>query len=153
MEIASNLHDLAKRELTAEVIRSFGEARLKVTGTSMLPSVLPGDVLIIRRRSGAELRVGQIILCYRDQAFIAHRLVAKLDDAFITRGDSLPYHDPPFRDVDILGEVTSILRDGRTASMRPLWWHRSVSWISQRSTLCTRIMLRLQRSAGLSWAR
>src|SRR6266568_2706456 len=34
-----------KGELFLEVLRTFGSARLRVTGTSMLPSIWPGDIL------------------------------------------------------------------------------------------------------------
>ena len=47
------LLDEATHDLDAQVIRQFGELRLKVTGASMLPSVWPGDVLTVRRRSPA----------------------------------------------------------------------------------------------------
>ena len=53
MELAGELQDEAKHDLAAEVLRQFGEVRLKVTGASMLPSVWPGDVLTVRRRSPA----------------------------------------------------------------------------------------------------
>src|SRR6266568_848730 len=38
-----------KGELFLEVLRTFGSARLRVTGTSMLPSIWPGDILEVDR--------------------------------------------------------------------------------------------------------
>ena len=144
--------DAVKRDLTADVIRQFGEGQLKVTGTSMLPSVWPGDVITVRRRTAAALPLGQIILCYRNNPFIAHRLIGKRDDCLITRGDSLSYEDPPFRDAEVLGEVISILRNGRPVASPSAWWLRVGSSMARHSELCTRIMLRLQRSSRMSWA-
>ena len=69
MDLAGELYDAAKRDLAAEVIRQFGEVRLRVNGASMLPSVWSGDVLTVRRRSAAELLPGRIVLCYRNGAF------------------------------------------------------------------------------------
>jgi signal peptidase I len=149
MNLTADLQNMAKRDLVAEVARQFGEVRLKVTGTSMLPSVWPGDILTVRRRSAGELLPGQIVLCYRNQGFVGHRLVAKRGDALITRGDSLPYEDRPFRDDEVLGEVVSILRDGRSVDPSPAWWHGAGSWILRHSELCTRVLLRLRR---LAWA-
>jgi signal peptidase I len=151
MDFAS-LQDEVKRDLTADVIRQFGEARFKVTGTSMLPSVWPGDVITVRRQSAAELSLGQIVLCYRNQAFVAHRVVGERDEGLITRGDSLPYDDPPFSESEVLGAVVSIVRNGRPVEPPSAWWLCVGSAIVRHSDLCTRIMLRLQRSSRMSWA-
>lgn len=144
MDLAVEFQTAAKRDLIAEVAREFGEVRLKVTGTSMLPSVWPGDILTVSRRSAAELVPGQIVLCYRNRAFVAHRLVAKRGDSVITRGDSLPHQDRPFRDDEVLGEVVSILRDGRPVHLSTTWWCCAAAWILRHSDLCTRLVLRLR---------
>lgn len=149
MNLTADLQNMAKRDLVAQVARQFGEVRLKVTGTSMLPAVWPGDILTVRRKSAAEMLPGQIVLCYRNHGFVAHRLVAKCGDGFVTRGDSLPYEDRPFRDDEVLGEVVSILREGRPVDPSPAWWHSAGSWILRHSELCTRMLLRLRRPA---WA-
>jgi hypothetical protein len=117
----------------------------------MLPSVWPGDVLTVRRRSPAELLPGRIVLCYRDQGFVAHRLIGRQGDRILTRGDSHLWDDPPFGEDEVLGEVVSILRNGRTVALTPAWWHRIFSWTVRHSELCTRIVLRLRRSINLSW--
>jgi signal peptidase I len=149
MTRATELRNAVKRDLTAEVIRQFGEVRLKVTGTSMLPSLWPGDEITVLRQSAAGLTLGQVVLCYRNQAFTAHRLMAKRDDVVVTRGDTLSYEDPPFRDGEVLGAVVSIVRSGRPAALSSAGWHRVISWIVRHSELCTRILLRMQR---LAWA-
>jgi signal peptidase I len=146
------LLDEARHDLVAEVLRQFGEVRLKVNGASMLPAVWPGDVLTIRRRSPAELLPGRILLCYRDQGFVAHRMVGKRGDRLITRGDSHLREDAPFSNEEVLGEVVSILRNGHLIDPAPIWWHRLFSWILCHSDLCTRILLRLRKSSRLSWA-
>jgi signal peptidase I len=152
MELALELPDEAKHDLAAEVLRQFGEVRLKVNGASMLPSVWPGDVLTVRRRSPAELLPGRIVLCYRDQGFVAHRLIGRQGNRILTRGDSHLRDDPPFADEDVLGEVVSILRNGHPVALTPAWWHRGFSWIMRHSDLSIRIVLRLRRSINLSWA-
>jgi signal peptidase I len=153
MEWTGQTCDDAKRDLTADVIRQFGEARLKVTGASMLPSVWPGDVITVRRKSAADLIPGQIVLCYRDRKYLAHRLIAKRDQYFFTRGDSLSYDDPPFRENEVLGEVCSIQRNGREVALSTSWWHSGASWIVRHSDLCSRVLPRLLSLRGPSWAR
>jgi hypothetical protein len=138
------LRDAAKHRLVVELIRQFGEVRLRVTGTSMLPAVWPGDILTVHRRDAAELSPGQIVLCYREQGFVAHRLVGKHAGHLITRGDCLPYEDPPFREDEILGQVVTVLRNGRSVDPSRNWWSSAASWILRRSDLCARLTLRLR---------
>jgi signal peptidase I len=139
------LQNVAKRDLAAEIVRQFGEVRLKVTGTSMLPSVWPGDILTVQRRRSNDIQTGEVVLCYRNQGFVAHRLVDRRGAQFITRGDSMPQPDPPFSEDEILGPVIGILRKGRAINPSPNWWYCAASWILRHSDLCTRILLRLKR--------
>jgi hypothetical protein len=145
MDAPTNLRDAVKRNLVADVVRSFGRVRLKVTGTSMLPSVWPGDILIVSQCNAADLSPGQIVLCYRNHELVAHRLVGKRDNCLMTRGDSLLWKDRPFRDDEVLGEVISILRDGRWVDPSPAWWHGAGCWILRRSQLSARVLLGLKR--------
>lgn len=151
MDMAGEVHDAAKRELAAQVVRQFGEVRLQVSGASMLPSIWPGDVLTVRRRSVAEMLPGQVALCYRDGGFVAHRVIGRRGDELITRGDSHTFEDSPFSSDHVLGEVVSIRRGDRSVSLSPGGWHRAGSWMAARSEVCTRMLLRLQRLQRLSW--
>jgi hypothetical protein len=45
-------------QLFLEILKSSGQARLAVTGTSMLPTIWPGDILEVRRQSVAEIAPG-----------------------------------------------------------------------------------------------
>ena len=54
-----------KGELFRETLKAFGQARLAVTGTSMLPTIWPGDVVEVRRESVAEISAGDVVLCAR----------------------------------------------------------------------------------------
>ena len=145
MDARADLRDAVKRNLVADVARSFGQVRLKVTGTSMLPAVFPGDVLTVSRCSGAELCAGQIILCFRGGALVAHRLVRKTGGQFLTRGDSLYNFDRPFHEHEILGRAVSIMRNGRQVDWNSAWWHGAACFLLRRSELCVRLLLRWKR--------
>ena len=134
-----------KLELAADLVRRFGEVQFRVTGTSMLPAVWPGDFLTVRRRSVSQLQPGRIVLCYRDQGFVAHRVVGKRGDCLITRGDRLPCQDRPFHAEEVLGEVVTVARRGRSINPSPNAWYCAAAWILRHSELCTRIVLRLRR--------
>ena len=133
MEPAVQVGEALRCQLAEEVLCLAGELRLRVTGTSMLPSVWPGDILHIRRQDAAESLPGHIVLVRRQGRLCAHRVVKKISKEgqpyWITRGDSLPDDDPPVSGQELLGRVTCILR-GRSrpiwidASQGPSWWAR-----------------------------
>ena len=145
MDVQSDAHEAVKRKLVADVARSFGQVRLKVTGSSMLPAVWPGDIVTVSRCNPSEISPGQIVLCFRDGELVAHRLTGKSVDGFITRGDSLCHYDRPFREDEILGEVVSIHRDGRQVDPSPAWWHGAGRFLLRRSQLSARVLLGLKR--------
>jgi len=110
-------------DLAGEVVRTFGEVRLRVFGTSMVPCVLQGDLISVQRAKLSEISPGEIVLYLRDGGLFVHRVVARagsLDDpCLVTRGDRLSYNDPLVSSSELLGRVTSIQTgDGR--------WNREV---------------------------
>jgi signal peptidase len=103
-------------ELVAEVVRTFGGIRLRVTGTSMLPAVRPGDVLTIGRVRLEEISPGELVLARRSTRLFAHRVrgYARSHEPYLTtRGDRLPHDDPPVFRSDLVGKVTALERNGR----------------------------------------
>lgn len=118
-----------KLELAEEVVRGGGTFRLRAWGTSMLPSIWPGDLLTIQQTDPGEVAPGDVLFVVREGRAIAHRLV-EWQQGFegllcITRGDALPYVDPPVVASAMLGRVSRICRGGR--SFAP---SREVSWAS-----------------------
>jgi signal peptidase I len=115
-QIFDDSHAL-KCELAGEVLRSSGTLRLQVTGWSMLPSVWPGDTLVVERANSNAVSEGDIVLFGRDRRLFAHRVVAKRsqpEESFVvTRGDAMPATDSPVSDDELLGRVCFIVRDGR----------------------------------------
>jgi len=113
MPFLTESREAHKLELAVEVLRSSGAICLQAFGTSMLPSIWPGEVLRIENRSGKEIVPGDIVLVARDRRFVVHRLIEKHDSHWITRGDSLPQNDAPVTDVQVLGKVSAIHRMSR----------------------------------------
>ncbi|HYB90313.1 MAG TPA: S24/S26 family peptidase [Candidatus Binataceae bacterium] len=115
-KVNPELRDRIGCELVAEALRLSGEIRLQVTGTSMLPSVWPGDVLLVRGGGDSVPSIGQIVLFLRDGRLFAHRVVARSDAggraSVVTRGDAVPQCDAPIPGSEVLGSVAGILRDG-----------------------------------------
>src|SRR5271170_6724228 len=97
-------------ELAGEVVRTFGRVRVRVTGTSMIPAVWPGDVLVVERRAVERIERGEIAVAERDGRLLAHRVIGGRADAggarggsgaagamLTTHGDSLLAADEPLR--------------------------------------------------------
>jgi signal peptidase I len=108
--------------LADEIVRTFGGVRLRVFGTSMVPSILPGDVVSIRQASLQDISVGDVVVFLRMGRLFVHRVVDRkvpgtvglsADWRLITRGDRLRHNDPPVSSPELLGRVVSIERDNR----------------------------------------
>ena len=135
----------------AKTLNSAGVFYLRVFGASMLPTVWPGDVLVVHPVKLEAVETGEILLYSRDHQLIAHRAVARNEQngepVLITRGDSLRVSDPPVRSPQVVGRIAFILRGNST--LRPARTlgpaARIIAWLAQRSTLFLRILLRLLR--------
>jgi signal peptidase I len=115
LEKASGGAHTVKCELSGEVLASSGTLRLRVTGSSMLPTVWPGNTLLIERANSEDVSEGDIVLFGRDRRLFVHRVVRKIteDSKILTRGDAMPRLDPPVVDRDLMGKVVFIQREGR----------------------------------------
>ena len=97
--------DRAGCEIMAQALREGRDIRLRVTGSSMLPSIWPHDMLRIRDAGNSQPSIGEIILYARDGRLIAHRVVRRPDPGIArseTRGDALPACDAPVVQAEIL---------------------------------------------------
>src|SRR5438045_2755797 len=115
-----------------ELVASFG-------GTSMLPTIAPGEEVTIR--CGESGVVGDVIVLIGLETPIVHRIVAAAPDGswLLTRGDANRLPDVPIRRVDsIAGRVISIHRAGEASSV-PRW----------RDTPAQRLLLAICRGALL----
>src|SRR5271154_1642180 len=93
-------------ELAADLLERGERLSLRVSGSSMLPSLFPGDLLTFRRCSPAEIVVGDIVLFMREGRCFIHRVAERMavggDSRILTRGDALPACDPPVGETEVL---------------------------------------------------
>jgi hypothetical protein len=108
--------------LAGEELRTFGEVRLCVFGSSMAPSILPGDFVSIKRAAFHDISPGEVVLFLRKDRLFIHRVVDREfanpadtspESWLITRGDRLCHVNPPVRSVELLGRVVSIQRGSK----------------------------------------
>jgi phage repressor protein C with HTH and peptisase S24 domain len=106
--------DLPKNELAAEVVRSFGELRLRVTGSSMLPAIRPDDLLLIRHCRVEQAGPGDVVLYIRHRRLFAHRVISRSGARLVTQGDGIAEPDLPLTANELLGKVIRVMRRGKS---------------------------------------
>jgi hypothetical protein len=149
----SDITHALKCELASESLRLSGILRLKVSGWSMLPTIWPGDTLIISRLDGRELFLGDIVLYQREGRFIVHRTLSINTSSVnhvLTRGDAMPQHDAPVPSSNLLGKVDFILRNGRKIepSRKLRLTQCAIAGLAQRSEVGARVIVGFQQLYG-----
>jgi hypothetical protein len=154
-------------ELAAEVLRSFGRLRLRVVGSSMLPTLWPGDLISVSDREVDRALPGDLVVFRLGDRLVTHRVVEVRKTKsevrspksviqirspespleFVTRGDALSANDPPVSSQDLLGRVVAVERGVRRHAPRQSPAGRVMSWIFGRSELVTRVALGVRRKA------
>jgi hypothetical protein len=160
-----------KVEMTAELVQKFGAARLRVLGSSMAPTLRPGDILSVRRAAPEEISVGQLIVYSSGPRLITHRVVTVLQEAgarrWITRGDRAVCDDPAVLPENLIAVVESVSRrttrgDGElrfTPGPRLSWFESILLALAlRRSDRATSLFLRFTlparayRQANEKWS-
>jgi signal peptidase I len=134
--------------LAADMLRSFGEFWFVARGCSMVPSIFPGDTLIVQRETPQDASKGEVVLFAREGRFHAHRLVDKKEEGgairLIARGDAVVRDDPPFAESEMIGRVAAVIRGRKRIELdrRPVRSERLLRWIMQRSPGSVKWLLR-----------
>jgi hypothetical protein len=90
---------------------------VRLVGTSMAPSLRPGDLLLVAPLGpGQPLKAGDVYLARRAGRLVAHRLIRSVADTAVTRGDGLATDDPPISLRDVLGRVIAVRSTSADAS-------------------------------------
>jgi Peptidase S24-like len=137
----------ARLNLAAEVLHRFGEVRFVAHGSSMIPSIYPGDLLTVRSESVANARSGEIVLFLLGGRFFVHRVMRKWPErnrvVFATRGDALIQEDPSVDGTQLLGRVTSISRHGKPVKFasRANSWTTLLRWGVRNSATFAKTLL------------
>jgi len=141
-----------KLGLAAEMLRGRRTVRLRAWGTSMLPSLWPGDLLTIESAAPSEVIAGDIVLVLRDNRFFVHRIVEMRpgQDGFlwITRGDAMFHNDPPAPS-ELLGRVVGVRRANRSfvPSRRISLLDSALAWMLCRSSGLRKLSLKIRTAS------
>ncbi len=109
----------------------------------MVPLLWPGDQVTVQHSDPSEIEPDLIVVFRQNQRLIVHRVMHRVGDCIVARGDARPRCDHPVNVSQVLGRVESIRRNGRTVRLQPRFWQHAAAFILRRSESCTRIFLRL----------
>lgn len=101
----------AEPEALRALLASAGELRLVVAGSSMKPTILAGDSVVIRPLAGAP-RVGDVVVYSRGGRLWCHRVLLP-GRSVITKGDARGRPDAPVPKRDIIGRAVALQRGSR----------------------------------------
>lgn len=150
LRMDAKLRDACKLRLAAEGLKSWGTLRLRATGMSMLPTLWPGDALVIESCASGEVEPGEIVLFMRDDRFFIHRLLnnqlGMYEICLLTRGDCMSASDPPVRNDEFLGRVKTVQRSGRvfTPARNRSLVNRALAFLFCHSNLSRGVALRIR---------
>ena len=85
----------------------FGYSLFEVTSGSMSPEIEKGDWIIVKYKD--DIEVGDIVTFKDEKNYITHRVVAKYNEVYTTRGDANNVNDDSIVKEQIVGVVVKIL--------------------------------------------
>jgi hypothetical protein len=127
--------------LAAESLGRSGRLRIRATGASMLPALVPGDELEFDACDLADLVPGDVALFRRGERLLAHRVLRIDGDVLTAQGDALAAPDPVVPAADVLGKLVAIGRAGQPSRVGLSLAQRACRWLLRRSDLATRLYL------------
>jgi ribosomal protein S18 acetylase RimI-like enzyme len=117
--------------------------RMTATGSSMLPFIRDNDTVELEPINRSPV-LGDVVLALGpDGQYLLHRIVGIKGDGYFLRGDAQRHCEGPFLQSDLLGRITSSVRDGNArAHDRGVWRLAGIAWVC-----CNPLGFRLLRLA------
>ena len=110
--------------LLREALAREGSFHWRLRGASMWPT-LPRECEIEVARLPERLGLGALVVFVAGDSLIAHRLVHRVDERWVTQGDGCLAPDLPLAPEQVLGVVTAAYREGRRC-----WPGRVSRWLT-----------------------
>ena len=144
---AKELLTAAAPLLIADLLRRFGQARVRVGGVSMLPAIRPRDVLIVGSCTIEHVNPAEVVLFTIGNRLFAHRVVRLGSNPsgllfVVTKGDTHRHDDLPIGSSQLLGRVLAVSRNGRLQAA-PFPYSRVASTVWMRASRCAQLATRI----------
>lgn len=104
-------------EVVSEVVKEGGEMWIVTTGRSMLPTIAPGDRVLLG--APKDMRKGEIILAEVNGKPLLHRIVSSSGGMIVTRGDSCETEDPVMPRTCVVARALAVENDAVVSSLSP----------------------------------
>ncbi|MEV0944030.1 S26 family signal peptidase [Micromonospora wenchangensis] len=95
-------------DLVAHGLRVTGRAVVPVTGSSMLPTITPGERVVLHPVPPAGVHPGEVVAVRHRNGLILHRVLDRFGDRLITAGDNLSLADPPVPLTQVVGVARGV---------------------------------------------
>jgi hypothetical protein len=129
--------DAEAKRLIEERFLAGGIKKLRLSGTSMNPSMFCGEEITVRRACCRDFAVGDIAVFKRGGMLIAHRAIGNGQDKggpyLMTKGDRSSAKDAPVPEAEIVGRVEKLLSKEGCHDFRTGYWrcaNRIIGWLS-----------------------
>jgi len=105
-------------ELGADLLHAGIALRFTAQGSSMMPLLKSGDILVVKPVQAQQVRIGDVVLCsVSTERVVAHRIVRRRFATnglnFLIQGDQLTQPDGWIIQEQVHGRVESLERSGR----------------------------------------
>lgn len=114
--LAPLLRTLVAQEISGEI---------RVRGTSMCPTLVPGDCLRVVAAMATDIRIGDVVIWMGGAGPVIHRLVGwwrtREGWRMLTKGDSCPRLDPPFPGHWLAARAVARVRGGEVQPLDGAW--------------------------------
>jgi hypothetical protein len=136
----------AFRLLVCDMLRRGYSVRFDANGTSMVPTISDGEILMVEPVDAKGVQLGDVVLCDLGPRLVAHRLVRKRSvktnvdptHVFCVRGDASGASVDQVDGSRIVGRVQSVERNGTRRAIPRVGPSR-----------CARLLVLLRRGGAL----
>jgi hypothetical protein len=115
--MTSNVVAAVRLALPRLVIERGRHAKLAIRGVSMLPLLrepMTIDVEALRQPA----RIGDVLVFRAGEVYVAHRVLRRCGDRYVTSGDANPEIVEHVDPADVLGRVAAVWSDARPGAVR-----------------------------------
>lgn len=91
------------KEIVEELLKEGKKLKFVVRGNSMYPFIKDGEVVNVEKAE--KIKTGDVIIFKREKELFVHRVILKVGNMCITKGDNSPFIDFPVRKEKIIAKV------------------------------------------------
>ena len=92
----------------SEYFELFGYSVFSVRTGSMEPAISQNDIIVVKRTN--DYKIDDIVTFKSDDDYITHRIVTKIGNKIVTKGDANNARDVAIEEKDIIGEVVKVFK-------------------------------------------